>query len=384
MGNIDQETGGTFNPEMLQNGKGPAAGLFQWENYSNKSARWASLNEFATSKGKPWTDLEVQCEFALNEMNYCFKNYSERNFGRLVTLDEFKTFANVDEATRCFEKCFERAGIPNMQNRINKAIEYFNQYSNGNTSYTGGTFGSSEGISGTTGVQPTVFYNPSRIFKRIMNQYSQRTSGTFKIGEVDDSLWISSLDVVQRNETTAHYIQNTLCKFAVAPPKGMTSTELIKKMMNGDFSSVVDDAVPGFIYSTKGGTHNFKALNYTNKASDAITVHYGTQDSNVISFAVSNVGVMSMLGANTDENGNSLITASAMSDITDETVTKMSFTGTQGQEDQEVKNWYFGDYSAIKVESSMSTTGLDVEVASTWNNVQQYTCSAELQLWRRK
>ena len=52
MGNIDQETGGTFNPEMLQNGKGPGAGIFQWENYSSKSDRWAGLNEFASSLSK--------------------------------------------------------------------------------------------------------------------------------------------------------------------------------------------------------------------------------------------------------------------------------------------------------------------------------------------
>lgn len=64
MGNMHTETGGTYDPAIIQNnGKGPAAGLIQWENINTKSARWKEMSDYAASKGKKWTDMQSQLEF---------------------------------------------------------------------------------------------------------------------------------------------------------------------------------------------------------------------------------------------------------------------------------------------------------------------------------
>jgi hypothetical protein len=62
LGNMYQESG--VNPKAIQGGgKGPAAGICQWENYNTKSARWKAMADHASSKGKDWTDLQSQLEW---------------------------------------------------------------------------------------------------------------------------------------------------------------------------------------------------------------------------------------------------------------------------------------------------------------------------------
>lgn len=145
LGNAVQESG--VNPASIQGGgKGPAAGLFQWENYNTKSARWKEMADYAASKGKQWTDLDSQLNYALSELegnkhcnwNNAWKNSNWSNAGtEPVTKDQFKAETNVEKATRQFEAAFERAGKPMMARRIDSANEYYKLYQDKNYTYSG-------------------------------------------------------------------------------------------------------------------------------------------------------------------------------------------------------------------------------------------------------
>lgn len=150
IGNMYQESG--VNPKSIQgNGKGPAAGIFQWENYNTKSSRWKALDDKAKKEGKDWKDLGVQLDFALGEMKskdidnrlkgkYGIisngKSKETTDFdGRKYTLnaipDGFKGFKQIDdveEAVKSFEAAYERAGKPNFKRRIDKAKEVYKKY----------------------------------------------------------------------------------------------------------------------------------------------------------------------------------------------------------------------------------------------------------------
>ena len=133
MGNAYAESG--FKASALQNGKGPAAGLFQWENYTNKSKRWKSLSEYAASKKKPWTDLKSQLEFALQEMQNpsMWKSPAHKDWVHVSTLDEFKNMSSPEDAAVAFSNHFERPGVPHNEKREAAAREYYNKFTSGNS-----------------------------------------------------------------------------------------------------------------------------------------------------------------------------------------------------------------------------------------------------------
>lgn len=126
MGNIEQESG--FKPAMIQrNGKGPAAGLFQWENYTNKSKRWAEMNKYAQSKGKLWTDMISQMEYALSEMkneNWIWTTQDPSDYPQAKSFEEFAAMKDPIGAMYAFENAFERAGKPMFENRIKATKKY--------------------------------------------------------------------------------------------------------------------------------------------------------------------------------------------------------------------------------------------------------------------
>lgn len=127
LGNMYQESG--VNPAAVQGGgKGPAAGICQWENYNTKSGRWKHLDERAASSGQDWKNLKVQLDFLMYELqggDPTTKILMDKNYGGL---GKFQEAENVAWATEAFEKCFERAGKPNMQKRIAKAWEYYERF----------------------------------------------------------------------------------------------------------------------------------------------------------------------------------------------------------------------------------------------------------------
>ena len=137
LGNLEAESG--LNPKIIQgNGKGPAAGLAQWENYNTKSGRWNDMRLYAESKGKDWTDEGSQLEFINNELNKLENVFwkSEKNMKKAgttgTTFEEWKNSTDVDTATRQFEGAFERAGKPHMERRISAAQKYYDKFSTNN------------------------------------------------------------------------------------------------------------------------------------------------------------------------------------------------------------------------------------------------------------
>lgn len=153
LGNMQQESG--VDPTKIQsNGAGPAAGIVQWENYNTKSARWKSMSDYAASKGKDWTDLQSQLEFMLKELNgldsyfKLTRDIEGRSTGS-TTFDQFKSSSDVVDATYQFEKAFERAGKPNMANRVSAAQEYNTKFVNSSS-----TSSDSSSSSSVVGPQP--------------------------------------------------------------------------------------------------------------------------------------------------------------------------------------------------------------------------------------
>lgn len=135
MGNIEAESG--FNPAAIQSsGKGPAAGLVQWENYNTKSGRWKGLDDYAKSRGKDWTDTGSQLEFINSELQSLGKNYwsYKPNLDKAgavpTTFEAWRQSTDVDMATRQFEGAFERAGKVNIDKRIAAAQKYYEMYAN--------------------------------------------------------------------------------------------------------------------------------------------------------------------------------------------------------------------------------------------------------------
>lgn len=167
LGNFQQES--SMRPDNIQgNGKGPAAGLYQMETYGDYSTRWGRMAQLAESRGKDWTDLESQLLFLLEDAPGQFKNYTGQKKGSgapnsryadengrhwykngewawwpdAMTFDEFKTINDIAKATEVFERVFERAGTPQMENRIKYAQQYYNQFSGKYTQVTGASYSS--------------------------------------------------------------------------------------------------------------------------------------------------------------------------------------------------------------------------------------------------
>ena len=98
MGNIFQES--TYNPSAINSSSG-AKGLCQW--YQGRATK---LDSFASSKGKQWTDIEVQLEYLWSEigpggyynqfLNHMTKTYTQES--------------QLDEAVEYWEKHFEVSG----------------------------------------------------------------------------------------------------------------------------------------------------------------------------------------------------------------------------------------------------------------------------------
>lgn len=137
MANLNAESG--LNPAAIQsNGAGPAAGIAQWENYNKKTQRWKSLYDFCTARGKPWTDLQCQLDFIINELPGVFSNFTgivghysngqAWGWPEKMTLDEFKKITDVKKATEIFERVFERGSVTRMQRRYEYAETFYNTY----------------------------------------------------------------------------------------------------------------------------------------------------------------------------------------------------------------------------------------------------------------
>ena len=126
MGNLKQESG--MDPTRLQSGGGPGRGIAQW---TNGDQRHKGLLELAASKGVDWTDLQTQLEFLHMELqgkapydNYTYTLIKQRYGG----WESFSQISDVKKGADAFEDCFERAGIPMMENRYKYAQQYYQKF----------------------------------------------------------------------------------------------------------------------------------------------------------------------------------------------------------------------------------------------------------------
>lgn len=123
MGNIHQESGG-FNPDIVENGgSGEGIGLIQWS-----FGRRDKLEAYAQAMGKPWSDVDLQLDYLLMELQGG-SEYAEDGWnGSRQHQQNWENAETVEEAAIIFEDGFERAGTPMIENRIHWANIYYEQY----------------------------------------------------------------------------------------------------------------------------------------------------------------------------------------------------------------------------------------------------------------
>lgn len=111
LGNFQHESG--MNPAQKQIGGGGGRGLAQWDD------RAAALFAFADSKGKPWTDLDVQLQFIKKEL--------DGSEGTNLVSKGFMTVSTPEDSAFVFE-AYERAGVKAYADRKKYAVEYYARF----------------------------------------------------------------------------------------------------------------------------------------------------------------------------------------------------------------------------------------------------------------
>lgn len=141
MGNMEVESG--FDPTIEEIGSAVGYGLCQWS-YERRN----NLVTWCTNNGRDYTTVEGQLDYLMYELEggdpTCV-NLMQQHCGGL---DGFKNLTDVAQATQIFQICFERAGVPNMQRRINAAMTYYNKWKNYTVIPSSGYGGSTSGASG--------------------------------------------------------------------------------------------------------------------------------------------------------------------------------------------------------------------------------------------
>lgn len=234
---------------------------------------------------------------------------------------------------------------------------------------------------------PTVYYNPSRIFKRIMNTYSGAYAGSkdyanyFKIAKVEDTQWVAGLDVNQSNETAAEYINRVLTKNAMTVSKD--------ELGNSNYGANYSLQSTGYKYYVNAEGHNFEHIDFAASAANAPTLTYGSKDSIIISFSTGNVGAIAMTGSIYDDNtGQPNVDTAVLDDISGdvftlggERVLGADVSEESKEKAKEYKNWYSFQISPNNIESSSSSSAFEKRVYDTWYNLKNLTTTAEMTVW---
>ena len=116
LGNIDVETGGTFDAAQKQSG-GPGYGLFQLEGSKQKS-----YNKFISNKGmedSPQSQLEYMYETVYGSLK------KEIGQGNAKKLRKIFATGTVEEITTAFEQIWERPSKPHSARRLKSAKEHY-------------------------------------------------------------------------------------------------------------------------------------------------------------------------------------------------------------------------------------------------------------------
>lgn len=226
-----------------------------------------------------------------------------------------------------------------------------------------------------------VYINPARIFRRIIAAFNQAYGNSFGVPEIEECRWVKGLDTIQQDETAAEYINRVLCKNAVT--------------YRNNGSEDLKDQIAGFQYYVDGNGHHFKRLNYmdSNKT-NTIELHFGTQDSRVISFSASNVGALVMAGVGTDSYNNLLASSSTTDKLYGESVTvggENLSTGIGGtihiDSGMVTSSNYFVDvlqgvkYDGVIPKSSSSADTLSAEYTDAYLKLENMPFEAQLTVW---
>lgn len=119
LGNLMQESHVSPSSTQLN---GPGRGIAQW----SEPGRWDTLLKFASNRSLDPLALSTQLDFMWAELNS--NNYAS-------VLAELKGASTIDIATTSFEQGYERAGTPQMANRIQYAQQILQLY--GGSAITG-------------------------------------------------------------------------------------------------------------------------------------------------------------------------------------------------------------------------------------------------------
>ena len=121
IGNMQQESG--LSPTAVNKSSG-ATGLCQW-----LGGRLTNLKSYASSKGKDWTDVQTQCEWAWEEAlgkDSTTKSLLNKNCGGP---EGFAKLTDLKQAVNLWRKCFERCGENEAMDskRLSYAQNWYNQ-----------------------------------------------------------------------------------------------------------------------------------------------------------------------------------------------------------------------------------------------------------------
>lgn len=119
IGNFVVESGrDPINPAAVQYGGGPGRGLAQWE-----GSRRTDLYNYANSKGKAWSNLQLQLDFIWHELTG-----KERN-----AYNKLKATTTISAAAVAVRQYYERPSVHADQARINAANSIHSRYGGGST-----------------------------------------------------------------------------------------------------------------------------------------------------------------------------------------------------------------------------------------------------------
>ncbi|MDA2497109.1 phage tail tip lysozyme [Bacillus cereus] len=128
MGNLQQES--QMDPTSKQgNGRKPGRGLAQWE--TNKirggSGRWETLEKFADRENLDKWDLYTQLKFIWWELTEepWIKSQVKKYAG---SLEQFMKIKNIDDAIIKWEKMYEQAGNPVLEDRKKFAYAIYTRF----------------------------------------------------------------------------------------------------------------------------------------------------------------------------------------------------------------------------------------------------------------
>ena len=155
MGNMEAESG--FDAAAIEKGSGWGFGLCQWTNPNGGSTgRRTNLENYAASIGKPASDIGVQCDFLLAELDpnggcdgyatyqLMTKTYENKTWDK----NTFNTATDIITLTKAFCYCWERPKeqYAHMDRRIESAKMYFEEFTGvpAGDGSSGGTNGEAE------------------------------------------------------------------------------------------------------------------------------------------------------------------------------------------------------------------------------------------------